>query len=115
MQHPNARLTPRGRRELVRLVEEDGLTFAAAAAAANVAPSTVWVWVHRWRAGSDQERASLACLADRSSRPHRSPRLLPALEQGRILCARRRSGWGPRLVAGELGMPHSTVWKVLHR
>ena len=33
MQHRNAPLTPNGRRRLVALVEEDGLTFEAAAAA----------------------------------------------------------------------------------
>ena len=37
------------------------------------------------------------------------------LVQARIVLARRRTGWGPRLVAGELGMAHSTVWKVLAR
>ena len=61
------------------------------------------------------ERQSLAWAADRSSRPHRSPGLLSAEAQERICAARRRSGWGPRLVAGETGFAHSTVWKVLHR
>ena len=28
---------------------------------------------------------------------------------------RRRSGWGPRLIAGETGHPHATVWRTLHR
>jgi transposase InsO family protein len=54
-------------------------------------------------------------LFDRSSRPRSSPRLLPAACQERICEARRRTGWGPRLVAGATGFPHSTVWKVLHR
>ncbi len=36
MQHRNAPLTPQGRRRLVALVEDDGLTFEAAAAASNV-------------------------------------------------------------------------------
>jgi transposase InsO family protein len=35
--------------------------------------------------------------------------------QARICAARRRTGWGPRLIAGEVGHPHSTVWKVLRR
>jgi len=115
MQHPNARLTPRGRLELVKLVVEEGRTFRAAAAARKVSVSTVWEWVSRWRQAGAAERASLACLADRRSRPHRRPRVLPPLEQARILLARRRSGWGPRLIAGETGHPHSTVWKVLRR
>jgi transposase InsO family protein len=36
-------------------------------------------------------------------------------EQERICAARRRTGWGRRLIAGEVGSPHSTVWKVLAR
>jgi transposase InsO family protein len=40
---------------------------------------------------------------------------LPAAEQARICAARRRSGWGPRLIAGETGHPHATVWRALHR
>ena len=31
------------------------------------------------------------------------------------MLARRRTGWGPRLIAGELEMAHQSVWKVLHR
>jgi transposase InsO family protein len=57
----------------------------------------------------------LACLEDRSSRPHRSPRLLSAGEQERICAARRRSGWGPRLIAGDTGHAHATVWRTLKR
>jgi transposase InsO family protein len=56
MQHRNAPLTPNGRRRLVALVEEDGLTFEAAAAASNVARSTCWGWVRRWREASQDER-----------------------------------------------------------
>jgi transposase InsO family protein len=40
---------------------------------------------------------------------------LPAVEQERICAARRRSGWGPRLIAGEVGHPHATVWRTLQR
>jgi transposase InsO family protein len=36
-------------------------------------------------------------------------------EQDRICSARRRSGWGPRLIAGETGHPHATVWRTLRR
>jgi transposase InsO family protein len=43
------------------------------------------------------------------------PRLLPAFERERICAARRRSGWGPRLIAGEVGHPHATVWRTLNR
>jgi transposase InsO family protein len=40
---------------------------------------------------------------------------LPAREQARIIAARRRLGWGPRLLAGETGHPHATVWRTLRR
>jgi transposase InsO family protein len=40
---------------------------------------------------------------------------LPTGEQQRICAARRRSGWGPRLIAGETGHPHATVWRALKR
>jgi transposase InsO family protein len=41
--------------------------------------------------------------------------MLPASEQARICAARRRSGWGPRLIAGETGHAHATVWRTLRR
>jgi transposase InsO family protein len=114
MQHPNARLTPRGRHELVQLVER-GASLRIAAAACNVALSTAHRWVVRWRAATAAERVSLACLLDRSSRPHYSPRLLSAALQERVVALRAQTGWGPRLLAGELGVAHQTVWRVLHR
>jgi transposase len=114
MQHPNARLTPRGRRELVR-VGESGATLRPAAAASGVAVSTAHRWARRWRGASACERASLAYLRDRSCQPRPGPsRLDGALEQ-RVPEARRLTGWGPRLVAGAVSVPHQTVWRVLRR
>ena len=115
MQHPNARFTARGRLDLVLFVDAEGHSFREAALAFRCSVSTAFAWVARWRAASPAERRGLACLADRSSRPHRQPRLMSPLAQARIVLARRRSGWGPRLIAGELGLAHSSVWKVLHR
>ena len=115
MQHRNARLTPNGRLQLVRLVEERGLTFEAAAAASNVARSTVWEWVSRWRRADAEARRSLVCLEDRSSRPKSSPKRLAAAAEQRICAARRRTGWGPRLIASETGHPHATVHRTLRR
>jgi hypothetical protein len=51
---------------------------------------------------------------DRSSRPRRL-RLLPGREQRRICAARRRAGWGPRLLTLRTGHAHSTISKVLRR
>ena len=115
MQHRNARLTPTGRLLMVRLVVDQELTFEAAAAASNVSKSTVHTWVTRWRAGSVEERESLACLEDRSSRPRRSPRLLCEADHDRVCEVRRRTGWGPRLIATEVELPHSTVHRALRR
>jgi transposase InsO family protein len=115
MPHANAPLTRTGRHRMVRLVEEQGLTFEAAAAGSNVAKSTVHLWVSRWRSASARERASLACLEDRSSRPRRSPAQLSAAAHDRVCQVRRRTGWGPRLIASELGVPHATVHRALAR
>jgi len=115
MQHANARLTPNGRYQMVRLVEERGFTFEAAAAASNVSKSTVWAWVTRWRQATPERRRSLACLEERSSRPGRSPRMLCEADQRRICDERRRTGWGPRLIASETGHPHATVHRTLRR
>jgi transposase InsO family protein len=112
--HANAKLGLAGRVALVRAIE-DGLTLKAAAAAFNVSPATAHRWWHRWLDASEEARRSLSCLLDRSSRPHRSPRLLAAELQQRICDCRRETGWGPRLVAGATGFAHSTVWKVLKR
>ena len=112
--HRNAKLGLRGRLELVLAIEQ-GMSLKAAAAAFSVAPATAHRWWHRWREAGAHERRSLACLYDRSSRPKRCPRMLPAREQAQICAARRRSGWGPRLIAGETGHPHATVWRALRR
>jgi transposase InsO family protein len=115
MQHRNAPLTPTGRLRMVQLVEEQGLTFEAAAAASNVAKSTVHLWVSRWRAASEQARSTLACLGDRRSTPRTSPKRVPAEEERRICELRERTGWSPRRLALEVGRPHSTVHQVLRR
>jgi transposase InsO family protein len=112
--HRNAKLGLAGRYALVRAVEE-GMSLRAAAAAFSVSPATACRWSRRWRCASEEERATLVCLHDRSSRPRRMPRLLPAAEQRRICAARRRSGWGPRLLTVTVGHPHSTISKVLKR
>jgi transposase InsO family protein len=108
--HANAKLGLAGRLALVGAIE-GGMTLKAAAAAFSVSPATAHRWWHRWLDGGGRPEA----LEDRSSRPHRSPRLLAVELQERICDCRRSTGWGPRLVAGATGIAHSTVWKVLRR
>ena len=92
-----------------------GCRCKAAAAVFSVSPATAHRWWHRWRQAGELERRTLVCLEDRSSRPRRSPRELPTAEQARICAARHRTGWGPRLIAGETGHAHATVWRTLRR
>jgi transposase InsO family protein len=101
--HRNAKLGLRGRLELVLAIER-GMSLA-----------TAHRWWHRWRSAAEQERRSRVCLYDRCSRPRCCPRMLPRREQARICAVRRRSGWGPRLIAGETGHAHATVWRALRR
>jgi len=112
--HANAALGPAGRLALVEAIES-GMTQKAAAAAFCVSPATAHRWWHRRLQASPEELRSRSWLLDRSSRPRRSPRLLDPETQERICELRRRTGWGPRLVAGKVGRHHSTVWKVLAR
>ena len=117
MQHANAPLTANGRHRMVMLVVEQQFTFEAAAAASNVAKSTCWGWVHRWREASDEERATRSCLKDRPSRPHTSPNQVPDDEAALICQRRERTGWSPRRLADEADIrrSHSTVHQVLRR
>jgi len=112
--HRNAKLGLAGRYALVSAIA-GGMTLKQAAACFSVSPATAHRWWHRWIEATEDARQTLACLFDRSSRPHHSPRrLAPELE--RAICACRcKTGWGPRLVAGATGFAHSTVWKVLNR
>src|SRR6266566_9690158 len=69
--HKNARLTPKGREEMVRAVVDRGMTKAAAARQFNTTPKTVGKWVDRFLA------EGVGGLRDRSSRPLSSPVQIP--------------------------------------
>jgi transposase InsO family protein len=112
--HPRAKLGLAARQELCEAIEAR-LSIRAAARLFNVSPATAHKWRHRWLEASPLGRRSLACLRDRSSRPRRSPNELEASEQERICELRRHTGWGPRLIAGVVGHPHSTVHRTLAR
>jgi transposase InsO family protein len=86
-----------------------------AAACLSTSNCTAHRWKRRWLQATREQRASGVWALDRSSRPHRSPRRTsPELE--RAVCrARERTGWGPRLIAGQTGVAHSTVHAILRR
>ena len=112
--HRNAKLGLSGRYVLCRAIE-GGASIREVARRFSVSPATACRWSRRWREASEDERRSLACLHDRSSRPLQMPRLLPATAQHRICAARRKTGWGPRLLTLVVGHPHATISKVLRR
>ena len=108
MAHPNARLTPVTRLEMVREVEA-GYSQPEVARRFRVSRATVAKWVRRFR----EEGAG--GLADRASVPRSNPhRTQPELES-RICAVRRGSGFGPHRIAWALGLARSTVYAVLRR
>ena len=106
--HKNARLTPKGREEMVCAVVDGGLTEAAAARRFNTTPKTVAKWVKRFRA------EGVAGLRDRSSRPHSSPRQTPP-----AICAAaealRRQRLSGQQIAAELAISRASVSRILKR
>jgi transposase InsO family protein len=114
-QHVRGKLGPAGRVELVRSMLEEGCSERVAAARLSVAPATAHHWKHRYLAATPEERLTGSWALDRSSRPHRSPGRTSAEVEQRVCEERRRSGWGPRLIAGRTGVPHSTVHAILRR
>jgi transposase InsO family protein len=110
------RWLPRWQRvELVELCLDRGFTRRQAAAWRRVSVATVQYWIARYRSASAAERVSGAWAADRPSTPHRQPMLVGEQVHDRVCEARARTGWGPRLIASELGMSHATVSRCLAR
>src|SRR5689334_6131135 len=109
MSHANATLTQRTRLRLARLIVEQGWTYAAAAKMFMVAPKTAKKWADRYRCEGP------AGMADRSSRPRRSPTKTPTKVVRKIVRLRWRHRLGPVQIAGRLGLAASTVHAVLVR
>jgi transposase InsO family protein len=106
--HKNARLTPKGREEMVRAVVDCGLTKAAAARQFNTTPKTVGKWVDRFRVeGVDG-------LQDRSSKPLSSPGQTPPATCA-VVEALRRQRYTGKQIAAELDISPATVSRVLQR
>ncbi|MFF8297267.1 leucine zipper domain-containing protein, partial [Streptomyces globisporus] len=108
MSHRNARLTVHGRRILVARVLA-GRPVAHVAAEMGISRPTAHKWVRRWKSEGD------AGLVDRSSRPCRTPHRTPAAVEDRVCDLRRTRKLGPARIGPILGLPASTVHRVLTR
>lgn len=108
MSHPNARLTIHGRRLLVDRVRA-GRPVAHVADEMGISRATAHKWVRRWRAEGDPG------LYDRPSRPLTTPHRTPADVEALILELRRERKLGLARIGPILGMPASTVYRVLTR
>lgn len=108
-QHPNAPLTPEGRRRMVTCVIDQGWTIEATAERFQVDAKTVRKWRDRFLAEGETG------LLDRSSRPHRSPNQTPRHLCRKVIRLRRKHHWGAAHIAVEVGLAASTVQAILHR
>jgi transposase-like protein len=106
--HANARLTPVGRLTMVLRIES-GRPVAHVAAEMGISRPTAYKWWHRW------DELGAVGLVDRSSRPRSCPhQTTPAIE-AQIEELRRTLKLGPVRIGYRLGVPSSTVHRVLTR
>ena len=106
--HGNARTCPHSRLLMVRRVEQEGWTLAAAAEAAGVSVRTVSKWLRCYRVEGEDG------LIDRSSAPRSIPHRTPE-ERVQAIAALRRLRMTAAEIAEVLAMPLSTVSAVLSR
>ena len=105
-QHPNAKLTPKGRETLVSRIES-GLGVAEVARQMGVSRQTASKWLHRSKSGEG--------LSDRGSRPHRLARLTPLEVEDRVCEARSSMMLAPLGLAAVTGVPARTCARIVSR
>ncbi|CAL9629606.1 hypothetical protein SUDANB43_06019 [Streptomyces sp. enrichment culture] len=98
MSHRNAQLTPTGRLRLARCVVDDGWPLRRAAERFQVSHTTVTRWAGCYR------QMDTAGMHDRSSRPHHSPRQMPAPVKRQVLRLQREHRIGPVRLAARCGI-----------
>ena len=114
MSHPNAPLTPAGRRRLCERID-GGRPIAHVAVEAGVSRRCVAKWYARW------QHAGLDGLIDRSSAPNRTPGRTPTDIEDLIEALRRSTKYGPARLAAELQRRHAitvapaTIHRILVR
>ena len=106
--HKNARLTPILREELGKKVLSQSLTLNSAAAEFKVSAKTAAKWVHRYR------ELGRAGMADRSSRPLRSPRRCSSQQTTQVELLRRQRWTGLR-ISLTTGLSRATISRILRR
>jgi transposase len=102
------RLSPWSRLLLVDRVLA-GRPAAHVAAELGISLATAYKWLGRYHA------EGIAGLADRSGRPHRSPRRTDPRTEAAVVALRRDRRLGPARIAGILELNPSTVRRVLTR
>jgi transposase InsO family protein len=106
--HHHARLTIHSREQLAKSVLEGRLSLREAAAERGLSRQSASKWVRRFCQGGR------AALVDRSSRPHRSPRLTPVQLVERVERLRRERKTGVQ-IAQLTGLSRATVSRILTR
>lgn len=116
MPHRNAPLSELGRLKLARFHVESGASIRATAERFQVSTTTVIRWSRRYRsvlvAG---QRPTVADMADASSRPHRCPTRTHRRIEKKVKHLRTTRRLGPVQIAGRVGIPASTVHRILVR
>ncbi|WP_328376277.1 IS481 family transposase [Micromonospora zamorensis] len=105
----NAPLSETGRLRLARCVVDDEWPLRRAAERFQVSVNTAKRWADRYRING------AAGMADRSSRPHRSPSRTAAPLERKVLHLRAKRRWGPARTGGQLGLAGSTCHAILRR
>jgi transposase InsO family protein len=100
-------LTPIGRRRLAELIVVQHWPVRRAAERFQVSPATASKWARRLRAGMSMD--------DASSRPRSTPGKTSVRLERRIVKLRYCRRWGPHRIGYHLGVPRSTVGRVLAR
>jgi hypothetical protein len=108
MAHANARLTPAGRLILCQRIMA-GRPVAHVAAEMGSSRTCAYRWWARYR------QAGQAGLVDRPSWAHHHPHRTPPQLEATILELRQRRKLGPARIAPLVGLPTSTVYRVLRR
>ena len=108
-QHPNAPLTPEGRRRMVACVVDRGWAVTVVAERFQVDPKTVRKWRDRFLI------EGVGGLEDRSSRPQRSPNRTPRRLRRQVIDLRLKRRWGADHIGFRVGLAPSTVQQILNR